>query len=74
MDVEGREGQVLCECANLVLADGTHGDCSQKIEEKNFCFVKQSPCVNIDSEGNLELSKPYPDIQNGLLHYTHLIC
>jgi len=76
MDFKGQdfEGQVLCECANLILADGTHGDCSQKIEENNFCFVKQSPCVSITPEGQLELSKPYPDIQDGLIHYTHLMC
>jgi len=74
MDFKGQEGQVLCECANLILADGMRGDCSQEIDEKKYCFVKQSPCVSIDPEGHLELSKPHPNIQDGLIHYTHLMC
>ena len=84
IDIEANEanevGNVLCECANLVLADGTRGDCSQTIldsesgELKGFCFVKQSPCVSIDpTGGRLELSRPYPEA-DGLLHYTHTIC
>ena len=84
IDIEASEanevGNVLCECANLVLADGTRGDCSQTIldsesgELKGFCFVKQSPCVSIDpTGGRLELSRPYPEA-DGLLHYTHTIC
>ena len=79
IDVEATEA-VLCECANLVLADGTRGDCSQRIfdettgDAKAFCFVKQSPCVSIDpSGGRLELSRPYQEAE-GLLHYTHMIC
>ena len=72
MDIDP-DGQVLCECADLVLADGTRGDCSAKIDGAEFCFVKQSPCVSIDPTGNLEMSKPYKPT-DGLLHYTHYIC
>ena len=77
----GRGSNVLCECSDLTLADGTRGDCSQKIfnpdfaREQPFCFVKQSPCVVIDPKdgGHLELSRPYSD-SNDLLHYTHFLC
>ena len=74
---------VLCECSDLILSDGTRGDCSQDLIAstdqyevgKPFCFVKQSPCVIIDPNdgGHLELSRPYANT-NGLLHYTTSIC
>ena len=83
IDFEGHDkgqGQPLCECADLTLSDGTRGDCSEKLLNKNtgredyFCFVKQSPCVSIDLGGRLEMSKPYLEAVSGLLHYTHLLC
>lgn len=69
---------VQCECGNLVLADGTHGDCTEEVDYDDlngpFCFVKHSPCVHIDpSSGYIETSKPY-ERANGLLHYTHGLC
>ena len=78
IDVDSEDGKVLCECADLVLTDGTHGDCTEKLPDrdgllKEFCFVKQSPCVSIDPAGHLEMSQPYNETE-GLLHYTHLIC
>ena len=83
IDIEATEkdgNAVLCECANLVLADGTRGDCSATVLdpeiglERPFCFVKVAPCVSIDpSGGQLELSRPYQEA-DGLLHYTHTIC
>ena len=82
IEIEADKGSnVLCECSDLILADGTRGDCSQNIQnpesgfDQPFCFVKQSPCVVIDPKdgGHLELSKPYMNT-NGLLHYTHYLC
>lgn len=82
IDIAGGQN-VLCECSDLVLSDGTRGDCSQTLPdislenmERPFCFVRQSPCVTIaDAEagGRLELSRPYSET-NGLVHYSHAIC
>ncbi len=81
---DGTGNTVECECADLVLEDGTRGDCTDELPVANsnevdvgdgrlFCFVKQSPCATIDFEGRIELSKPYLEA-NSLIHYTHSLC
>ena len=81
---------VLCECSDLILSDGTRGDCSQNLIVtsasttgqtaeadlgKPFCFVKQSPCVIIDPKDGGHLELSRPYANtNGLLHYSTSLC
>ncbi len=74
IDIEGPvEAKILCQCADLILADGTRGDCTQEIDGRPFCFVKHSPCVSLDPKGHYEFSRPF-NATDGLLHYSHFSC
>ena len=66
-----------CECVDITLSDGTRGDCSQidvnDPQQRNFCFVKRSPCVTINNFGVVESSIPYEELNN-LLHISYQNC
>eukprot|EP00095_Tigriopus_kingsejongensis_P004672 maker-scaffold1703_size30640-snap-gene-0.8 protein:Tk04672 transcript:maker-scaffold1703_size30640-snap-gene-0.8-mRNA-1 annotation:"venom allergen 3-like" len=68
-DSESNPNLVECQCSNLVLADGTQGDCSQVDvpSQKRFCYVQQSPCVTLGGSQVIEVSQPDSKL-NGLVH------
>ncbi len=75
-DLISRDELVECECADLILSDGRRGDCSEtdSESEKEFCFVKSSPCVTRDVSGIVvEESVPVSG-SNGLLHKSFHAC
>lgn len=70
----GSDGTVECACADIVLANGSRGDCSETDESgQPFCFVKRSPCVAIGPRGEVEASRPEGRL-NGLVHKSRLLC
>ena len=64
-----------CECADIILADGSRGsDCSEEDEDGDrFCYVKRSPCVTVDNEGSVEVSRPIKKL-NDLIHKSYQLC